>query len=388
MSDLIFNRPSDNYVYTGSRLRAGTNSTKLSLTSTGSQSVIDLCNNSNIDISASTIFLNGQIVSEGGIQVGSGVFGGRITKSTNPYEIVIDPFGVDGVASTTQDASGSVVIMGDLIVRGNTTTVYSTTVDISDVLLTLASGSSATLKSNDAGFQLGSDGYASLLYKTGVNRWRTNIGMDISGDLNVLSNLTVTGNLNVTSAVTNSSKITAFAGIDFSANILPLNNWSQNPVTWNTFALVKSNLGSALGTTANDWEPITNYEISKVVLSNYSFVRMEFKVNFVSSTEADQSLGFKVERSVTATPTWTTVFTDPSLGSNMGIGFMDVYNGTFIDDLAGVTLTASKTVTYRLSQRRNLNTTIDSAISTAFGVVGGTDVGNYIFLQELFKPNA
>ena len=388
MSDLIFNRPSDNYVYTGSRLRAGTNNTKLSLTSTGSEAVIDLCNNSNIDISASTIFLNGQIVSEGGIQVGSGIFGGRITKSTNPYEIVIDPFGVDGVASTTQDASGSVVIMGDLIVRGSTTTVYSTTVDISDVLLTLASGSSATLKSNDAGFQLGGDGYASLLYKTDVNRWRTNIGMDISGDLNVLSNLTVTGNLSVTSAVTNSSKITANAGIDFSANILPLNNWSQNPVTWNTFALVKSNLGSALGTTANDWEPITNYEISKVVLSNYSFVRMEFKVNFVSSTEADQSLGFKVERSVTATPTWTTVFTDPSLGSNMGIGFMDVYNGTFIDDLAGVTLTPSKTVTYRLSQRRNLNTTIDSAISTQFGVVGGTDVGNYIFLQELFKPNA
>ena len=70
MSDLIFNRVTDNYVYTGSRLRAGSTSSKLSLTSTGSQSVIDLCNNSNIDISASTIFLNGQIVSEGGIQVG------------------------------------------------------------------------------------------------------------------------------------------------------------------------------------------------------------------------------------------------------------------------------------------------------------------------------
>ena len=372
-------------MFTGSRLRAGTTSTKLNLTSTGSEAVIDLCNNSNIDISATTIFLNGQIVSENGIQVGSGIHGGRISKSANAYEIIIDPFGVDGVNSSTQDASGTVVIMGDLVVRGSTTTIYSNEVDISDVLLTLAMGSSSALKSNDAGFRVGDDGYASLLYKTGTNRWRTNIGMDISGDLNVLSNLTVTGNLSVTSAVTNSSKITANAGIDFSANILPLNNWSQNPVTWNTFALVKSNLGSALGTAANDWEPITNYEISKVVLSNYSFVRMEFKVNFVSSTEADQSLGFKVERSVTETPTWTTVFTDPSLGSNMGIGFMDVYNGTFIDDLAGVTLTPNKTVTYRLSQRRNLNTTIDSAISTAFGVVGGPDVGNYIFLQELYK---
>ena len=112
---------------------------------------------------------------------------------------------------------------------------------------------------------------------------------------------------------------------------------------------------------------------------------MEFKVHFVSSTEADQRLGFRVERNVTAGDTWTTVFTDPSLGSNMGIGFMDVYNGTFIDDLAGVELMPNKTVTYRLLQRRNLNINIDDEISTAFGVVGGPDVGNYIFLQELYK---
>ena len=383
MTDLIFNRPSDNYVFTGSRLRAGIGEgiDKLRLQSSRAQSVIDLCNNSNIDISASTVFVNGQIVSEGGIQIGSGLNGGKIYKSANLHELVIDPFATDACGNT-QDASGSVVIMGDLVVRGKTTTIYSINVDISDVALTLATGSSSALKSNDAGLRVGDDEYASLLYKTDINRWRTNIGMEISG------NLTVTGNLSVTSAVTNSSKITANAGIDFSANILPLNNWSQNPVTWNTFALVKSDLGSALDTCANVWEPITNYQISKVVLSNYSFIRMEFKVNFVSSTEADQSLGFRVERNVTETPTWTTVFTDPSLGSNMGIGFMDVYNGTFIDDLAGVELMSNKTVTYRLSQRRNLNTSIDSEISTAFGVVGGSGVGNYIFLQELFKPNA
>ena len=378
MPDLIFNRPDDNYVFTGSRLRAGTTSTKLNLTSKGSEAVIDLCNNSNIDISASTVFVNGQIVSEGGIQIGSGLYGGKIYKTDNLRELVIDPFATDACGNT-QDASGQVTIMGDLVVRGKTTTIYSINVDISDVALTLAMGSSSALKSNDAGLRVGDDGYASLLYKTNDNRWITNIGMNISGDL------IVTGNLSVTSAVTNSSKITANAGIEFSANILPLNNWSQNPVTWNTFALVKSNLGSALATTANDWEPITNYEISKVVLSNYSFIRMEFKVNFVSSTEADQSLGFRVERNVAEEPTWTTVFTDPSLGSNMGIGFMDVYNGTFIDDLAGVELMSNKTVTYRLSQRRNLNTGIDNAISTAFGVVGGPDVGNYIFLQELYK---
>jgi hypothetical protein len=362
-------------VYTGSRLRAGTTSTKLNLTSTGSQSVIDLCNNSNIDISASTIFLNGKIVSEGGIQVGSGIFGGTITKSATAHEIVIDPFGIDGTPGT-QDASGQVTIMGDLVVRGNMTTVYSTQVDISDILLTLASGSgSSAALGNGGGIQLGG-GYASLLYDSSNNRWKSNISLDISGALTV------------SSAVTNTSKITAFNGIDYSANVLPLNNWSQLPVTWSTFALVKDNLGSATGTFANDWEEVPNYTISKNVLSNNSYIRMEFKINFLSSTEADQTLGFRVERNVSATPSWTTVFTDPSLGSNMGIGFMDVYNGTFIDNLNGVALNAFKTVSYRLMQRRNLNTGIDTSISTEFGVVGGANVGNYIFLQELYKPTA
>ena len=257
MSDLIFNRVTDNYVYTGSRLRAGTTSSKLSLTSTGSQSVIDLCNNSNIDISASTVFVNGQIISEGGIQVGSGIFGGRITKSTNPYEIIIDPFGIDGVASTTQDASGSVVIMGDLVVRGNTTTVYSTNVDISDVLLTLGSGSTYTsiTDADNAGIQLG-NGYANFVYSKTENRWTTNVG------------LTISGGLTVASAVSNTNKITAFAGIDYSANILALNNASQLPVTMNTFTLKTTGLLSGVGdTSANLWVDAPGYIVSRVVLS-------------------------------------------------------------------------------------------------------------------------
>jgi hypothetical protein len=224
MADLIFNRSSDNYVFTGSRLRAGTDNINpgLRLSSANNEAVIDLCNNSNVDISAAAVYINGLKVvttssgdatsltalqlaedldvsgiirSDGGIQIGSGVFGGTITKSSNMYEIIIDPFGIDGSNSTTQDASGTVVIMGDLVVRGNTTTIYSTNVDISDVLLTLASGSTTELKSDNAGIQLG-DGYASLLYDSSENRWKTNIGVNISGGLTVVnSGITYRGNV-------------------------------------------------------------------------------------------------------------------------------------------------------------------------------------------------
>jgi hypothetical protein len=145
-------------------------------------------------------------------------------------------------------------------------------------------------------------------------------------------------------------------------------------------------LGEYLGTTHADWESPSGYTISKVVLSSNSFIKMEFKVNFISSTEAEQTLGFRVQKSTDGGSTYTTIFTDPSLGSNMGIGFINVYNGTYIDNLGGAALTNS-TVTYRLQIKRNLPT-FDTEISTAYGIIGGTGVGNYIFLQELYQPSA
>jgi hypothetical protein len=396
MADLIFNRASDNYVFTGSRLRAGTNNidARLRLSSANNEAVIDLCNNSNVDISAAAVYINGLkvvttssgdataltslqlaqnldvsglISTDGGIHIGSGVYGGTITKSSNMYEIIIDPFGIDGSNNSTQDASGTVVIMGDLVVRGNTTTIYSTNVDISDVLLTLASGSTTALKSDNAGIQLG-DGYASLLYDTSENRWKTNIGLNISGGLTV-----------------NNNKLIANAGIEFSGNIVPKNNNSQVPVTWNTFALITSGLSSNIATTSpNEWVDAPGYVISKVVLSPNSYIKMEFKVNYISSPEADQTLSFQVLKSITGiSGTYETVFSDISLGSNMGVTFNNVYYGTFIDDLAGAPLSSS-TVFYKLQFMRNCPTY--DTISTPFGIVASS--GNYISLQELYEPNA
>ena len=384
----IFNRSSDNYIFTGSRLRAGTSNTSLRLSSALNEAVIDLCNNSNIDISASAVFINGlkvvttssgdataltalqlaqnldvsgMIHSEGGIQIGSGYYGGTITKSSNVHEIVIDPFGIDGSNSSTQDASGYVIIMGDLIVRGNTTTIHSTDIDISDVKLTLASGSISTSKANEAGIEIGDDGYAKLLYDSAINVWRTNIGVDISGDLSL-----------------NGS-------INYRGNVVPLNNSSQLPVTWNTFALKTTPLQASIGDSSNTWidASASGYVLSKVVLSNKSYIKIEFKVNYVSSPEADQTLSFRTLKSITGIDGSynNTVFSDLSLGSNMGVTLNNVYYGTFIDNLANADLSNS-TVSYKLEFMRNCPT--GDSISTAFGIVESS--GNYISLQELYKP--
>ena len=385
MSDLLFNRPSDNYVFTGSRLRAGTNNSdaRLRLSTANNESIIDLCNNGNVDISASTVFINGlkvvttssgdatsltalqlaqnldvsgSISSDGGIRIGSGVFGGTITKSSTAHEIIIDPFGIDGSNSSTQDASGQVVIMGDLVVRGNTTTIYSTNVDISDVLLTLASGSTTALKSNNAGIQLG-DGYASLLYDSSENRWKTNIGLNISG------------------------------GVNYSGNVLPLNNSSRLPVTYNTFSIQNTNsvitqdllFGDV---SANTWMDASGYIIGAQVLSNNSYIKLEVKVAYTASPEADQTLGFRVLRAIDGTGTNyypTPVFTDISLGTNMGVTLNSIYNGSFYDSLTPFTLT-NNIVYYKLQFRRDCPP--GDTISTPFGIRGATS--NYFSMQELY----
>ena len=104
---------------------------------------------------------------------------------------------------------------------------------------------------------------------------------------------------------------------------------------------------------------------------------MEFKANFISSPEFDQTLSLRVLRALHdgAFDESNPVFEDTDIGSNMGVTIRGVYNGTYIDDLAGG-LTAGQSVAYKLQVKRNK--ALGDTIQTAFGIVPG---GNYMFLE-------
>ena len=364
-----FNRPTHDYIFTGSQFRGG-NDLSFVRFSKGTN-FIDICNGG-IDISSSNVNINNNIRVKGDATIDGAL---NITGSTTFANITVNNFTINGdlsvnsltstilkVPSTftidpsghgTGDITGKVIIMGDLEVKGTTTTINSTVVDISDVRITLASNATSQTQAQGAGF-------------------------DISGGTNASFKYDYTGSLG-----TFQSSI----GIGISGNLLPANNISQVPVSFNTYKLVNTGLNTIIGISANTWLDAGGYDISKVVLSKHSYIKMEFKVNFLSSTEADQYMGFKVQRSRDLRASWSDVFIDPSLGSNMGIGFLGVYNGTYIDNLGGVDI-SSNTIYYKLQYWRNLNTTYDNAIDTSFGIIGGSGVGNYIFLQELYRPSA
>ena len=436
----------------------------------------------------------------GSLTIGSGVNGGKIHSTATQHELVIDPFALDA-DRTTEDASGVVTILGDLVVRGNTTTFHSVNVDISDHNLTLASGTNVTAGMADgAGITIGNDSYATFTFDSNNTKWKTNIDLDVSGALSVSGTLsgatsidgtgdltmatitmtgfsvdadgdtvtksidntnggitntgaiagatsidgtgdltmdtitmtgfsvdadgdTVTKSIdNTNGGITNTGAIAGATSIDgtgdltmatitmtgfsvdtdgdtvtkslsLAGNLTTSNNIAQIPVTKSTFTLVTSSLGDLstedaqggstfVGSSGDgDFQNATNYSASRIVLSGNSLIKMEFKVNFISSPEADQTISFRVRRTIGATT--TTVFTDENIGSNMGVTFRNVYNGTFIDDLGAATpaVTNNTSVTYQLQYKRNCPS--GDTISTQFGIVTG---GNYIFLQELYCP--
>jgi hypothetical protein len=204
-------------------------------------------------------------------------------------------------------------------------------------------------------------------------------GLDVSNNATVGGTLGVTGATTMTSATLSSTigvtgKLTASGGIEVSGNVLPTTTSSHIPVTHNTFSLINSGINSDLTGISTGWSDANGFDISKTLLSANSFVKMEFKANFISSPEADQTLSFRVQRSTDSGSTFDTIFTDSSLGSNMGVTIRNVYNGTYIDD------PGSKNVRYKLQYNRD-----GSDIDTSFGIVSG---GNYIFLQELYVPSS
>jgi hypothetical protein len=363
-----FNRPTHDYIFTGAQFRAGNDVSSVRFSK--GINFIDI-SNGGIDMSSSNVNINNNLRVNGTTTIGGEL---NITGSTSFANLTGNNFTINGDLSVnsmisnilkvpsiftidpsghgtggTENITGKVVILGDLEVKGTTTTINSNRVDISDLSITLASNATTPSQAIGAGFDICGTGGASFRYAltSGIGTFQSSIGLGISG------------------------------------NLLPSTNSSRVPVSFNTFKLKTTGLNTYTDTSDNAWIPLVGYDISITVLSNWSYIKMEFKVNYISSPEAEQTLGLRVEKSINNQASWTHVFTDPSLGSNMGVGILAVHNGTYIDDLSGASISLD-TVTYRLSQWRN-RPSYDTTISS-FGVIGGANVGNYIFLQELYRP--
>ena len=274
------------------------------------------------------------------IRIGQGHFGGKILSTSTEHEIIIDPHGYDYLY-TGNDASGAVIILGDLIVRGNTTTINSASIDISDLILNIASNATRDIISDtESGIELGSDKYATLLYNSGSNSWKTNIGLEVSGNIKPTSNgrhslgtdnmtwvnayiqnisasnISVSGSINVPDNSIDGSKI--ISGTISSNKINSTNTWTFTNIS-GTHMSISGNLEplypnntNTLGSTTNYWH---NAYIQNISASNIS-VSGSINVPDNSIDGSKIISGTISSNKINSTNTWT--FTNIS-GTHMSI---------------------------------------------------------------------
>jgi hypothetical protein len=202
--------------------------------------------NGNLD--ASNVYTKNQVYSKSEIDNSfSNIYTNSLDVSANvtfrgstlyvPSSFTIDPFGYE-------DNTGTVLINGNLVVQGVTTTINSSVVDISDKVLVLASNASNSLHADGAGFEI-SGAKVNLLYNNSSNTFRSSIGMSISGNVVPVSN--GVGSLGESGKIWNNAYIrdVSVTNIDVSGNIIP-------------FLDVSCNLGSSL----NRWNNIFVNDLS------------------------------------------------------------------------------------------------------------------------------
>lgn len=150
----------------------------------------------------------GVTVSSGTISIGQDVatsstptFGNITTTGyiAGPATFTIDPAAVG-------DNTGTVVIAGNLQVDGTTTTINSTTMEVDDLNITLASGAANAAAANGAGITV--DGASATITYDGTNdEW------DFNKDINVTGTITSSGNITGTLATAAQPNITSLGTI-------------------------------------------------------------------------------------------------------------------------------------------------------------------------------
>jgi len=175
--------------------------------------------------------------------------------------------------------------------------------------------------------------------------------------------------------------VSGLRNISFTNNLLPINNTAQLPVSYSS-CILKNISGDDLSNDFNTWIDASNFQLSKELISEYSYVKIEIRANYICSLEADEKISFRVLRKKQDTEFDENdynqqVFTDTLLGSNFGINIKNVYYASFIDE--PYKNQYGNKLTYKLQYKLDSYDTPN----IEYGIVDG---GNYFFLQEIYRP--
>jgi len=163
---------------------------------------------------------------------------GSDALTSSHHTITIDP--------STSGVGGNVIIQGNLQVTGTTTTVNSTTVEVSDLNITLAKDAGNASQANGAGLTV-AGASATMTYASTGDKWTFNKPLDVTGSLTTSTTLSVTGNANVGNL--GATNITGTLLTAAQTNVTSLGTLSALTVSGNAF-LATSSGSVGIGTTS------------------------------------------------------------------------------------------------------------------------------------------
>lgn len=249
---------------------------------------------------------------------------------------------------TSINASGNVVIAGDLTVQGLTTTVNSTTVTIADKNIELATAASnkATADGGGITLNLGTDGVASITYAASTESWNLNQNTKVTGTFESSGTATVgalftTGTLGAgasTLGATTASSLdnTPIGGTTASTGAFTTLSASGN-VALSSNATIGGNLSVAEAVTVKDLTITGTTSLASISSSAVSATQ----VVYGSSTGA-----FKGESDFTYNETTNTLSAGAiSLVANAFVGgTLTVSGATSLGDLKSTNVAATQLV--------------------------------------------
>ena len=218
------------------------------------------------------------------------------------------------------------------------------------------------------------------LFQTTYNLFQDTVlqELEVNGDSSFNKNVDIQEHLIVHGGVSLNNRLDISGITTLSDHLLTDSSYVKVPVSFSTFAIAKgtdllSNITQVYGT----WHNLTSdgYSVTINPVSVNSFIKLDFKVNYICSNETDQTISFRVKNNHNEI-----IFADLSLGTTMGVTNKGIYNGLYID-----TSKYSGPVTYNLEYLiANDNS---NNIDVSSGVLGHNHGNsNIIIAQELYIP--
>lgn len=163
------------------------------------------------------------------------------------------------------------------------------------------------------------------------------------------------------------------------------------PTTYSTYKFkTKDELPTVLisGLSGDEWIQDPSYTITtNPFRSNKSAIKIDFKINYICSQEAEQYISFKVYRiepGIALQPDQEKiVFEDISLGNAMGVTAKNIYYGNYID--VPDTQWSNNENIYYLAFKVSKGS--DQSLDISSGIYGNDhNYYNYMSVQELYIP--